>query len=153
MQKIILSDTSCLIVLEKIGELELLHTVFGETVVTGEVAAEYGLPLPNWISVQNPLDKIYQQILEASVDKGEASAIALAVELENCLLVIDDLKGRNLAEQLGIKITGTFGLIIEAKLSGYIESVKPVLAKIKQTDFRLSKDIERKILLAANECD
>ena len=59
MQKIILSDTSCLIVLEKIGELELLHTVFGETVVTGEVAAEYGLPLPNWISVQNLHDKNY----------------------------------------------------------------------------------------------
>ena len=87
------------------------------------------------------------------MDKGEASAIALAVELENCLLIIDDLKGRNLAEQLGIKITGTFGLIIEAKLSGHIESVKPLLAKIKQTDFRLSKDIERKILLKANERD
>ncbi len=46
MQKIILSDTSCLIILEKIGELELLHTVFGEIVITGEVANEYGLPLP-----------------------------------------------------------------------------------------------------------
>ena len=153
MQKIILSDTSCLIVLEKIGELELLHVVFGEVVVTGEVAAEYGLPLPRWISVQSPHDKNYQQILEASVDKGEASAIALAVEMEDCLLIIDDLKGRNLAEQLGLKITGTFGLIIEAKLSGHIESVKPLLAKIKQTDFRLSKDIERKILLKANESD
>ena len=99
MQKIILSDTSCLIILEKIGELELLHTVFGEIVVTGEVAAEYGLPLTVWVSIQNPHDKIYQQILEASVDKGEASAIALAVELDDCLLIIDDLKGRNLAEQ------------------------------------------------------
>ena len=153
MRRIILSDTSCLIILEKIGELELLHIVFDEIVVTGEVAAEYCSPLPRWISVQNPHDKHYQQILEASVDKGEASAIALAVELEDCLLIIDDLKGRNLAEQLGIKITGTFGVIIEAKLSGHIESVKPLLAKIKQTDFRLSKDIERKILLKANESD
>jgi len=132
MQKIILSDASCLIVLEKIGELELLHIVFGEIVATGEVAAEYGLPLPVWISVRNPRDENYRQILEASVDKGEASAIALAVELGDCLLIIDDLKGRNLAEQLGINITGTFGLIIEAKLSGHIESVKPLLAKIKQ---------------------
>ena len=153
MQKIILSDASCLIVLEKIGELELLHIVFGEIVATGEVAAEYGLPLPVWISVRNPRDENYRQILEASVDKGEASAIALAVELGDCLLIIDDLKGRNLAEQLGINITGTFGLIIEAKLSGHIESVKPLLAKIKQTNFRLSKDVERKILLKANESD
>lgn len=153
MQKIILSDASCLIVLEKISELELLHAIFGEIVVTGEVAAEYGSPLPRWIYVQNPRDENYQEILEASVDKGEASAIALAVELADCLLIIDDLKGRNLAEQLGIKITGTFGLIIEAKLSGRIESVKPLLEKIKQTNFRLSKDIERKILLKANESD
>lgn len=153
MQKIILSDTSCLIILEKIGELELLHIVFGEIIVTDEIAAEYGLPLPAWISVKNPRNVNYQQILEASVDKGEASAIALAVESKNCLLIIDDLKGRNLAEQLGINITGTFGLIIEAKLSGHIESVKPLLAKIRQTNFRLSPDIERKILLKANEVD
>ena len=153
MRKIILSDTSCLIVLEKIGELELLHKVFGEIVITGEIAAEYGLPLPVWISVQNPRNENNRQILEANIDKGEASAIALAIELENCLLIIDDLKGRNLAEQLGIEITGTFGMIIAAKLSGHIESVKPLLAKIKQTDFRLSKDVEKKILLKAGESD
>ena len=151
MQKTILSDTSCLIIFDKIGELELLHRVFGEIVVTRDVANEYGLQLPEWISIQNPQNKNYQQILEASVDKGEASAIALAVELNDCLLIIDDLKGRNLAEQLGIKITGTFGVIIEAKLSGVINSVKPILAKIKTTDFRLSDDLEKKVLLKAQE--
>jgi len=151
MQKTIVSDTSCLITLEKIGELELLHKVFGEIIVTNEIAGEYGLELPEWIRVRNPINKNYQQILEASVDKGEASAIALALELIDCLLIIDDLKGRNLAEQLGVKVTGTFGLIIEAKISGYIESVKPLLEKIKQTNFRLSKDLEERILLKAQE--
>jgi len=80
MQKTIVSDTSCLITLEKIGELELLHKVFGEIIVTNEIAGEYGLELPEWIRVRNPINKNYQQILEASVDKGEASAIALALE-------------------------------------------------------------------------
>jgi predicted nucleic acid-binding protein len=151
MQKIILSDTSCLILLEKIGELELLHKVFGEIVVTQEIADEYGLTVPEWISVQNPINKNYQKILEASVDKGEASAIALAVELSDCLLIIDDLKGRNLADALGIKVTGTLSVILEAKVSGVIESVKPVLAKIKQTDFRLSDALEKRILQKAGE--
>ncbi len=151
MRKTILSDTSCIIILDKIGELELLGAVFGEIVITKEVAEEYGSPLPEWISVRNPHNQNYRQILEAVVDKGEASAIALAVELKDCLLIIDDLKGRNLAEQLGIKITGTFGVIIEAKLSGRIKSVKPLLAKIKRTDFRLSKDLENRILLKAQE--
>lgn len=71
MQKIILSDTSCLILLEMIGELDLLHEVFGNILITQEVADEFGLPLPKWISVQNPVNKNYQKILEASVDKGE----------------------------------------------------------------------------------
>lgn len=151
MQKTILSDTSCLILLEKIGELNLLYEVFGEIIITQEVANEYGLNLPEWISVQNPINKNYQKILETSVDKGEASAIALAVELVDCLLIIDDLKGRNLADALGIKITGTLGVILEAKLSGKILSVKPLLVKIKQTDFHFSKELEKKILVKANE--
>jgi predicted nucleic acid-binding protein len=151
MQKTIISDTSCLILLEKIGELNLLHKVFGEIIVTQDVADEYGNMLPNWISIQNPTDQKYQKLLETSVDKGEASAIALAVELVDCLLIIDDLKGRNLAEALGIKITGTLGVILEAKLSGKIASVKPMLAAIKQTDFHFSKELEKKILNKANE--
>jgi predicted nucleic acid-binding protein len=151
MQKIIISDTSCLILLEKIGELDLLHEVFGEILITQEIVDEYGLNLPEWISIQNSTNKNYQKILEASVDKGEASAIALAVELVDCLLIIDDLKGRNLAETLGIKITGTFGVILEAKLSANINSVKPLLAKIKQTDFHFSKELEKQILARADE--
>ncbi len=75
----------------------------------------------------------------------------MALELTDCLLIIDDLKGRNLAEQLGVKITGTFGVIVEAKLSGHIKSVKPLLKKIKQTNFRLSKELEERILLKAQE--
>lgn len=151
MQKTIVSDTSCLILLEKIGELELLHKVFGEIIVTQDVADEYGNSLPQWIYVQNPTDQKYQKLLETSVDKGEASAIALAVELIDCLLIIDDLKGRNLADALGIKITGTLGVILEAKLSGKIPYVKPILAAIKLTDFHFSKELEKRILNKANE--
>lgn len=151
MQKTILSDTSCLILLEKIGELDLLHQVFGEITITQIIADEYGLPLPNWIKIENPIDQKYQTLLEANLDKGEASAIALAVELADCLLIIDDLKGRKLADAIGIKITGTFGVILEAKLSGRISLVKPLLNKIKQTDFRLSDNLEKQILIKANE--
>lgn len=151
MQKTILSDTSCLILLEKIDELDLLHDVFGEIIITQDIANEYGLTLPNWISIQNPTNQNYQKILEASIDKGEASAIALAVELADCLLIMDDLKGRNLANAIGIKLTGTFGVILEAKLSGKRPSVRPLLEKIKQTNFRLSESLEKQILLKANE--
>lgn len=151
MQKTILSDTSCLIIFEKIGELDLLYKVFGEITITQTIADEYGLSLPGWIKIQNPANQTYQKILEATVDKGEASAIALAVELTDCLLIIDDLKGRNLANAIGIEITGTFGVVLEAKLSGKTDSVKSLLEKIKRTDFRLSESLEKQILERSGE--
>jgi predicted nucleic acid-binding protein len=116
MHKTIISDTSCLILLDKIGELDLLHKLFGTITTTAEVADEFGQPLPSWFELKQPTDKNYQSIIEASVDKGEASAIALAIELDDCLLIIDDLKGRKFAQQLGLTIIGTFGIIVDENL-------------------------------------
>jgi predicted nucleic acid-binding protein len=67
------------------------------------------------------------------------------------LLIADDLKGRKFANQPGIKITGTFGIIVDAKLTGKIPSEKPIIAKIKQPDFRISDKIEIVILAKAQE--
>jgi len=151
MPKTIISDTSCLILLSNINELELLNNLYGTIITTNEVAAEYGLPLPQWFFIIDPKDKKYQSLLEASIDKGEASAIALAAEMEDCLLIIDDLKGRKVAEQIGLKIIGTIGVIVDAKLAGIILSVKPILAKIKQTNFRITDKLERLIIEKAGE--
>ena len=103
MQKVIISDTSCLILLDKIGELKLLNKLFGQIIITQEIAGEFKKELPDWFTIQEPTNKTYQKILEASLDKGEASAIAFAIEQTDCLLIIDDYKGRKYAEQLGIK--------------------------------------------------
>lgn len=151
MQKVIISDTSCLILLDKIGELKLLNKLFGQIIVTQEIVQEFNKELPPWFTVEEPSNKTYQKILEASLDKGEASAIAFAIEHTDCLLIIDDYKGRKYAEQLGIKITGTLGVIIGAKLRGHVESVKPILDKIKKTDFRLTAELEKKTIEKANE--
>lgn len=151
MQATIISDTSCLILLDKIQELELLKALFGQVLTTSSVAEEFGGPLPEWIIIQQPKDKKNQQILEASLDKGEASAIALAMEQADCLLIIDELKGRKLAKLLGLNITGTLGIVVQAKISGHIASVRPYLDKIKQTNFRLSEQLELAVLKSAGE--
>jgi predicted nucleic acid-binding protein len=85
------------------------------------------------------------------IDKGESSAIALALETPDSTVILDDYRARKIAEQLGINYTGTVGVIIKAKINGVIPSIKPILAKIKETDFRISADIERQALLAAGE--
>jgi predicted nucleic acid-binding protein len=96
-------------------------------------------------------DKYRQRLLELQIDKGESSAIALALETPNSVVILDDYKARKIAERLGITFTGTIGVIIKAKLKGIIPSVKPLLEKIKQTDFRLSAEIELQALKEANE--
>jgi predicted nucleic acid-binding protein len=100
MQKTIIADSSCLILLDKIDELELLKLLFGKVIITSIIANEFGAPLPDWILVKDAENKKYQSILELSVDKGEASAIALAVEQTDCLLILDDQKARRLVAEL-----------------------------------------------------
>jgi predicted nucleic acid-binding protein len=107
--------------------------------------------LPEWINIRNAADITHQHLLEISLDKGEASAIALAVEEDNCLLIIDELKGRRIAKQLGIRITGTLGLIVEAKLSGCIPSARLMIEKIRKTNFRIDAVLEEFVLKKAGE--
>jgi predicted nucleic acid-binding protein len=85
------------------------------------------------------------------IDKGESSAIALALETPDSTIILDDYKARKIAGQLGLIFTGTIGVIIKAKLNGIIPSIKPLLEKIKQTDFRLSAEIELQALKEARE--
>jgi len=85
------------------------------------------------------------------IDRGESSAIALALETPDSTIILDDYKARKIADQLGLIFTGTVGVIIKAKLNGIIPSIKPILEKIKQTDFRLSADIKLQALKEANE--
>ena len=85
------------------------------------------------------------------IDKGESSAIALALETPDSTIILDDYKARKIANQLGLIFTGTIGVIIKAKLNGIIPSIKPLLEKIKQTDFRISAEIELQALKEALE--
>ena len=151
MRKTIISDTSCFIIMTNIGELDLLHKVYAEIVTTIDIATEYGEALPEWVEIVTVKDKYRQKILEMQIDKGEASAIALALETQNCTKILDDYKARKIADRLGISFTGTIGVIIKAKLRGIIPSIKPFIEKIKQTDFRLSAEVELQALKEANE--
>ncbi len=96
-------------------------------------------------------DKKYQTLLEMQVDCGEASAIALATEFEDVLILVDDLKARKLAQKLNLKITGTLGVIYKAKQEKVIEKVKPIIDKLLQTNFRISNKIIDEILKLSNE--
>lgn len=147
--EIVIADTSCFILLDKIGELELLKTLFGHVVTTTIIADEFGFTLPEWVQIRQVNDVHFQSLLD--VDPGEASAIALAMESEPSLLVIDDGKGRKVAQRLNLNITGSLGIFLRAKRSGVIPSIKPILEKIQQTNFRYSAAVLQEITSLAGE--
>lgn len=151
MPKVVVSDTSTLILFHKIDELDLLKKVYGELFTTLEVAKEFGEKLPKWIKICKVSDKKYQIFLETQIDIGEASAIALASEYEDVLLLLDDLRARKIALQLKFNITGTLGVIHKAKQQGIIDKIKPLIDKLLLTNFRVSDNIIQELLKLNNE--
>ncbi|GAA3974041.1 DUF3368 domain-containing protein [Mucilaginibacter dorajii] len=91
------------------------------------------------------------EVLKESIDPGEASAIALAIETPNSLVIVDDLKGRKLAKRMSLSIMGTLGMLLKAKQQNVIPLVKPYIDLIQETDFRLSQAIISYVLEQAGE--
>jgi predicted nucleic acid-binding protein len=151
LDTIIITDTSCLIALTNIKILHLLPELYKHIVITKEICAEFIEPLPQWIEIREVANKKYQQLLENTLGKGEASSIALAIELENVLLVIDELKGRKEAERLGIKITGTLGILFRMKQKGLLSTIKPYLELLQTCGFRVAPVIIEKLLQESDE--
>lgn len=148
---IIIADTSCLILLSKIGELELLRLLSNQVYVTSIVKMEFGSELPDWIQIKDPSPNIFQGLLEKEIDQGEISAILLALETPSSLLIIDDQKGRRVAQRLNIKLSGTLGLFLKAKQMGVIKKISPILDKIRMTNFRINDKLFEDLKKAAGE--
>lgn len=146
MNKIIISDTSCLIALSNIGLLHIIKDLYGEIIITSEVKAEFGGILPDWIIIHQVKDKAKQADIEKRLDSGESSSIALALEIPNTLLIIDEIKGRKIAKSLNIEIIGTIGILLIASDKGLIPDVISVILKLVNRGFRLSDKLLEKII-------
>ena len=146
LEKVVIADTSCLIVLTKIKALPLLNLLYKEVYITPEIAQEFGEVLPKWIIIEEVSNKKIIRLLNNLLDLGESSAIALAFEKENVLLILDDLKGRKEAEKLGLSFTGTLGVLHRAKKENHIKIIKPYIHSLKAVGFRISTKVEEEIL-------
>ncbi len=146
MDKIIISDTSCLIALSKIKQLQVLRNLYSQIIITKDVFEEFGSPVPEWILIFDVKNIQQQTELEKRLDKGEASSIALALEIENTTLIIDEIKGRKIAQSLNIDIIGTIGVILLAEKKGLIKDVLEVIIRLVNNGFRLSDKLIDSIL-------
>ena len=106
----------------------------------------------DWITVERISNKELYNEIEQKLDAGEAESIALAIELNTDILLIDERKGRKIAEKFGIRITGLLGILIEAKNQNLVPNVKPILDKlIYKIGFRINPKLYQNILRRVGE--
>ncbi len=162
---IVISDTSVITNLAAIEHLRLLPQLYTQVLIPMAVyreLVEIDPPVPGalevqsaeWIQVKQVKDlaMVKQLQNEVRLDPGESEAIALALELNADLLVIDERRGRAEADRLGLKITGLLGMLIEAKRKSLIIAVKPLMdALIATAQFRVSSRLYQQILEIVNE--
>ena len=152
---IFVSNSTPLIALSRINKFSLLREYFGEIHIPEEVFDEvvtrggnlFGaeeVASAEWIKVGNVGNKIAVESLSITLDKGEAEAIVLARE-KDALLIIDDGDGRRTAESLGLKITGTMGILLLAHEDGKLD-LKTAIDDLMAAGFRLSEKEYKRIL-------
>jgi predicted nucleic acid-binding protein len=158
----VVSNSSPLIYLAKIGELNLLKQFFKEIIVPEAVYKECVIEGKNredakkikkaeWIKVVKIKNTNLKKALMMVLDEGEAEAITLALEESADLILLDDYEAREVARNYGLGITGTIGVLIRANFEGKIGSLEEELEKLKETGFWLSEDLYTKILRELGE--
>jgi predicted nucleic acid-binding protein len=160
---IVVSNSSPLIALSAIGHLELLHSLYDQIwipeavyqEVAGANASRPGaveIRTAAWITSHLVKGNFLPRALDGELGRGEAEAIALAVERQADLLLIDERRGRKVAGRFGIRVLGVLGVLIEAKSKGLLLEVRPALNDLlTKAGFRISAALYQRALEEAGE--
>ena len=152
MRETIISDTSSLLAFYEIGEMSVLQKMYSRIATTSAVQREFEYPLPTWIVVREPLEEHVHNVRQRyKLDSGEITAIALALSIPASTLIIDEAAGRRVAQELGIQVTGTLGILLKAKKQGIIPAVRPLIRKLQAVNFRMGEPLITAILTEAGE--
>lgn len=151
---VVVSDTSPLHYLILCGTEEILPKLFQQVVIPPTVFQElqqlntplavkqWAGSLPPWATVRKPTSLN----LKLAVDSGELEALCLAQEINAAAVLMDDRAGRLAAQQCGLAVIGTIGLLEQAAVRGWVD-LADVIAKLRQTNARL----DPKLIQAAIE--
>lgn len=159
---IVVTNAGPLIALAQIGHFSLLQLLYGQLhippAVRNEVIASGGgrpgaqeVDSATWICIVNVHDITAVQLLKERLDAGESEAIVLAIELKADLLLMDEARGRRVAETRDLNKIGTVGTLVLAKKRGLVASVTPLLDALMASEFRMSKELYRTAQMLAGE--
>lgn len=159
----IVSNTSPIINLAMIGELDLIQklyvtiyipqAVFDEIVIKGigQAGAEQ-IKNSAWIKVQPIQNSLLVKSLSLQLDKGESEAITLAIEMSASLILLDEKRGRNIANQFNLRPFGLLGMLIQAKKTGLVPAIKPLIDRLRNhAGFWIDNKLYQTVLNSVDE--
>jgi uncharacterized protein len=156
------SNSSPLILYSRIGQLELIESLFTDVLVPSTVWQEVvidgrgmvgarELQQASWIRRQ-PLPNLEVPRALSTLHPGEREAIALASSLRpGTPIILDDRRARRLAQDVGLVVIGSGGILGLAKRAGLITSVRPTLSELVSAGLFLSDAAVRELLEVAGE--
>lgn len=146
---IVVSNSSPLIALSRIGRLDILASLYKRILVPAEVHQEVtvdGRGLPGAGEVQNavwiemtpqvsPTDRSLEQACQ-SLGAGERGAILLAKSLPTDLLLLDEWRARRIARQAGLEIMGCLGVLEAGTRMGLVPDLRQVYVDLLRQGIR-----------------
>lgn len=150
---IIFSNTTPLIALSSIGQLDLLPQLFGELYVVDTVVNECAkggkvfvpdLTKLAWLNCVNHENYAHNSLL-ITLDDGEKHTIEAALAMQASVTIIDEKLGRNFAEYLGLNVTGTLGVLLKAKQQHKIPSFLSCVKAMQQQGIRYNNQLVEKL--------
>jgi predicted nucleic acid-binding protein len=157
----VISNTSPLLYLHQVGQLEILPKLYGEimTPVAVEqellVGKQQGINVPNipdldWLEVHTIASETnIPNVID--LGRGEAEVIALGFTYPNSLLILDDQLGRKIVAFYQLRYTGTLGILIKAKQAGHLTKIAPVISKLQEQGMWLTESVVQTVLKLAGE--
>ena len=113
----------------------------------------YDVPIPinyPWLRTVNPKN-MPSEWLALDLGAGELSAMALALENPNHIILLDDGLARRTATAAGLTVWGTLKVLLEAKSLGLVDRIEPMIGRFSEVGMWISDDIKRRILKLAGE--
>lgn len=160
--KVVVADTGPIIALAKLDRLDLLLSIFAAVLVPDVVFEEclYDHAKPetraieaafaNGILTLKSMDEVPKLPETGWLDDGEATAIALA-KMIACPVLVDEKRGRTVAKKAGLQVIGTCGLLVQAKRTGAIQAVMPLLDELDGVGYFLSQELRQETFRLCDE--
>lgn len=151
MRKVVVNTTP-LIALSHVGKLSMLKELYGEIIIPEAVYRELSVKVDSvckrmvdgaldWIRVEKIQNQMAKSMYKTQLHDGEVEVMILSKEIGADLVIIDDANAKKHAKYLELPVTGTLGVLIKVKQTGYIEKLKPILYQMIEHGIYISNSL------------